>query len=64
MKNISLGHCDTLDYNPCKNGGLPTASLNLRKIPLETEAGRIRFFNLIDIFVNLEKIKNCVEKSD
>jgi hypothetical protein len=64
MKNISLNHCDTLDYNPSRDGGLPTARLNFRNIPLLAEEGKDKIFQFDEHFHKFRENKElCREES-
>ena len=63
MKNISIGHSDTLDYNPSKDAGLPIARLNFRNIPLIPETGKDKIFQFDELFPKFRENKElCREE--
>jgi hypothetical protein len=67
MNNISLGHSDTLNYNPSRDGGLPVARLNFRNIPLYAEDGKDKIFQFDQHFHKFRENKElcreeCVNK--
>jgi hypothetical protein len=63
MKNISIGHSDTLDYNPSRESGLPIARLNFRNIPLEPETGKDKIFQFDKNFPKFRENKElCREE--